>query len=241
LGAIAAATGKTDLLVFPETCLQGFPTPATIASLAEPVSGPSVSAIRLAAKRAGVSVAFGFAEEDDGRFFNTALLVDVDADGEVRLKYRKSHLYESDAGVFEPGGEYPVCEWQGCKLGLLICFDIEFPESARALAHNGAELIVVLDGMMEPYNHVHRTMLPVRAMENQLFIALCNRVGQGERYRFCGQSQIADPFGSNLMIASDSDEAVIDIELDLSTVAKAREEYCYLGLAADAGWAKRQA
>ncbi|MDN0084535.1 carbon-nitrogen hydrolase family protein [Crenobacter sp. SG2305] len=236
LAAIADSRGKTELLVLPETFISGFPTPGDIASLAEPLNGPSVTAIRATARASGVSVAFGFAEEDGGRYYNTAVL--VDASGDILLTYRKTHLYESDQGVFEPGRVFPVCEWRGIKVGLLICFDIEFPESARALARLGAELILVLDGMMEPYNRVHRTMVPVRAMENQLFIALCNRVGEGERYRFCGQSQVADSFGNNLVIASDSDEAVIDMELDLSAVAKAREEYSYLALASDADWSK---
>ncbi|MCW3479644.1 carbon-nitrogen hydrolase family protein [Neisseriaceae bacterium JH1-16] len=238
LSAIAASHGHADLLVLPETFIPGFPTPDDIASLAEPLDGPSVTAIRAAARAAGVSVVFGFAEEESGRYFNTAVL--VDAAGDILLSYRKTHLYESDQGVFEPGLGYPVCDWQGIKLGLLICFDIEFPESARALARNGAELIVVIDGMMEPYNHVHRTMLPVRAMENQLFLVLCNRVGAGDQYRFCGQSQVVDPQGRNLAIASASEEAIVDITLDLSELARAREAFSYLALATEAGGGKSQ-
>ncbi|MFP3662937.1 nitrilase-related carbon-nitrogen hydrolase, partial [Burkholderia sp. SIMBA_043] len=134
--------------------------PDDVARLAEPLDGPSVTAVRDAARDAAVAVAFGFPERDGSRFFNTALL--IDANGDVLLRYRKTHLYESDLGVFEAGDAFPVCTWHGIQVGLLICFDLEFPETARALAHAGAELIVILDGMMNPYGDVHRRMIPVR-------------------------------------------------------------------------------
>jgi (R)-amidase len=228
LSAIAASAGHTDLLVFPETFIHGFPTPDNVAQLAEAVDGPSIAAIQAAARQANVSVAIGFAEAEHGRFFNSALLINTN--GEVLLHYRKSHLYLSDQGVFERGGEFPVCEWNGLQLGLLICFDIEFPEAARALARNGAELLVVLDGNMQPYGHVHRQMLPVRAMENQLAIVMCNRVGASEHYTFCGESHVADPFGRSLLVAG-SEEEIIDVTLNLSQVRAARQEYHYLELA----------
>lgn len=228
LSAIAASAGQTDLLVFPETFIHGLPNPDNVAQLAEAVDGASITAIQAAAKQAGVSVAIGFAEVEHGRFFNSAVL--INADGEVLLKYRKSHLYLSDQGVFERGGQFPVCEWNGIRLGLLICFDIEFPEAARALARNGAELIVVLDGNMQPYGHVHRQMIPVRAMENQLAIVMCNRVGSSEQYSFCGESHVADAFGNSLLVAG-VEEAVIDVTLDLTQVQEARREYNYLQLA----------
>src|SRR5580704_8042937 len=101
LKTIAACAGEVDLVVFSETFIPGFPTPENVSRLAEPMEGPSISSIRAAAKAAGLSVAIGFAEVDDGRFFNTGLL--IDSDGKVLHKYRKSHLYASDAGVFEPG------------------------------------------------------------------------------------------------------------------------------------------
>ena len=67
-------------------------------------------------------------------------------------------------------------------MGLLICFDIEFLETARMLANKGAEIILVLDGMMKPHGHVHRRVVPVRALENQVYVLMANRVGAGDRY-----------------------------------------------------------
>lgn len=217
---IMASAGKADLVVFPETCPCGFPTPQTVQQLAEPLNGPSILAIRAAARRARVSVAVGFAEVDDGRYFNSALL--IDADGSIRLRYHKSCLYDSDKGVFEAGTAFPVCEWHGIRVGLLVCFDIEFPAPARKLARHGAELIVLLDGLMHPYAHMHRHAVPVRALDNQVFIVMANRVGPGEHYRFCGESHAADPFGDILARASTDHEAVLDIVLDMTQIKRAR-------------------
>lgn len=229
LAAIHAATGQADLVVLPETFIPGFPGTDNIAALAEPLDGPVVDTLRAAAREDRVAVAIGVAEHRDDGYYNCALL--IDADGSIVLDYRKSHLYLSDQGVFQRGRQFPVLEWRGVRIGLLICFDIEFPETARHLARQGAELIVVLDGNMRPYGHVHRMAVPMRAMENQLFVAMCNRVGPGDNYTFCGESQVADPYGNTLLLASGEDEQVLDISLDLTQVAAARREYDYLALA----------
>ncbi|MGF6604167.1 (R)-amidase [Paraburkholderia sp. GAS448] len=228
LKIIAECAGEVDLVVFSETFIPGFPTPENVSRLAEPVDGPSITAIRTAAKDTGLSVAIGFAEVDNGRFFNTGVL--IDASGEILHRYRKSHLYASDEGVFEAGVEFPVCDWHGIRLGLLICFDIEFPETARMLAHNGADLIVVLDGMMKPYGHVHRAAIPVRAMENQLYMVMANRVGAGDHYTFSGESHVANPFGQTVSIAGADDVTAINVTLDMDDVRRAREEFRYVEL-----------
>ncbi|WP_175964223.1 carbon-nitrogen hydrolase family protein [Burkholderia pyrrocinia] len=226
---IATAAGQTDLVVFSETYIPGFPTPGNVVQLAEPLNGPSISAVRRAAQQAGVSVVIGFAEADQGRFFNTAVL--VDENGDVLLKYRKTHLYESDEGVFEPGDAFPVCDWHGIRVGMLICFDLEFPETARMLARNGAELIVIPDGMMNPYGYVHRRMIPVRALENQVFVAMANRVGSGDRYTFAGSSQAVDPSGELLVTADARSEAALDVTLDMQVLGHARQAFSYTDLA----------
>lgn len=223
LRAIEAASGKADLVVLPETCVSGFPTPDNVALLAESMDDESVTALRQAARQASVSVAFGFAEVERGRYFNTGLL--IDDQGQVLLRYRKTMLYDSDQDVFEPGSDFPVCRWRGMTVGMLICFDIEFPAPARALGRQGADLIVLLDGMMHPHGHLHRHAIPIRALDNQMHIVMANRVGPGERYEFSGESQAADPFGNTLALAPVYGEAVIDLTLDADAPARARAAY----------------
>jgi len=225
LAAIAACAADTQMIVFPETHLMGFPDANTVAQVAEPVDGPTVTAVCQAARDQDVAVVIGFAEHDHEQFYNTTLLITPQG---VALKYRKTHLWASDRGVFSPGDRYATCEWQGLRVGLLICYDIEFPESARALAQLGADLLIVTNGNMDPYGPTHRTAIMARAQENQAFALMVNRVGEGDgNLVFAGGSALVDPFGRLLHEAS-RDEEQFSVELDLSLIQAARQDYRYL-------------
>ncbi|MDR5662749.1 carbon-nitrogen hydrolase, partial [Burkholderia cenocepacia] len=119
-----------------------------------------------------VAVVVGLIENDGGRFYNTTVFVTPNG---IALRYRKTHLWVGEHGVVLPGDRYATVEWRGVRIGLLICYDSEFPETGRALAALGAQLILVTDGNMEPYRNVHRTSVTARAMENQVFAAVANR------------------------------------------------------------------
>nr|WP_242431885.1 nitrilase-related carbon-nitrogen hydrolase [Burkholderia ambifaria] len=111
------------------------------------------------------------------------------------------------------------------RIGLLIRYDSEFPESGRALAALGAQLILVTDGNMEPYRQVHRTSVSARAMENQAFAVVANRVGGSTHdVVFAGGSLAADPFG-NLMFEAGHGESRHTVELGLDQVAASRAVY----------------
>ncbi|RKE36765.1 (R)-amidase [Paraburkholderia sp. BL23I1N1] len=226
LQTIGQRTPGTDLIVFPETTLSGFPTRDTIGTVAEPIDGPSLTAVRNAAREARVAVAVGLAERDGNRFFNTTVL--VDERGEIALRYRKTHLWASDVGVFEPGDRYEVCSFKGLTVGILICYDIEFPETARAVASLGADLLIVTNGNMEPFGPVHRRAIVARAMENQMFAALVNRIGSGDdNLTFPGESALIDPFGDVVCDAGQK-ETVLRTTLDPARLEGAREHYRYL-------------
>ncbi|WP_285960938.1 carbon-nitrogen hydrolase family protein [Pseudomonas tohonis] len=225
LEAIAACAIDTDLVVFPETHLMGFPTAENIAAVAEPLDGPTVQAVQRAARERDVAVAIGIAENDAGTYYNTTLLITPEG---IALTYRKTHLWASDRGIFTPGDRYATCLYKGVRVGLLICFDIEFPESARALGQLGAELIIVTNGNMDPYGPTHRTAIMGRAMENQAFAVMVNRVGEGDGdLVFAGGSAVVDPFG-RLLLEAGREECRQIIELDLGQIAAARSDYRYL-------------
>jgi (R)-amidase len=225
LSAIAACADDTALIVFPETHLMGFPSSETVAQVSEPLDGPTVQAVLQAARVRNVSVVIGMAESDDGRFYNTTLLITPQG---IALRYRKTHLWASDRGVFTPGDRYATCLWNGVRVGLLICYDIEFPESARALAQLGAELIIVTNGNMDPYGPTHRTAIMARAQENQAFALMVNRVGEGDGgLVFAGGSALVDPFGTLLQEAG-REECRFSAELDLGQLQAARRDYRYL-------------
>jgi (R)-amidase len=225
LAAIAACAPDTDLVVFPETQLMGFPTEESVAAVAEPLDGPSVQAVQRAARERNVAVVVGVAENDAGTFYNTTLLITPEG---IALRYRKTHLWASDRGIFTPGDRYATALWKGIRVGILICFDIEFPESARALGQLGAELILVTNGNMDPYGPTHRTAIMARAMENQAYAVMVNRVGEGDGdLVFAGGSAVVDPFGQMLCEAG-RDECRQIVELDLTRLAAARRDYRYL-------------
>ncbi|MDH4581930.1 carbon-nitrogen hydrolase family protein [Pseudomonas sp. BN415] len=225
LQAIAGCAPDTDLVVFPETQLMGFPTEESVAAVAEPLDGPSVQAVQRAARERNVAVVVGVAENDAGTFYNTTLLITPEG---IALRYRKTHLWASDRGIFTPGDRYATALWKGIRVGILICFDIEFPESARALGQLGAELILVTNGNMDPYGPTHRTAIMARAMENQVYAVMVNRVGGGDGdLVFAGGSAVVDPFGQMLCEAG-RDECRQIVELDMSRLAAARRDYRYL-------------
>jgi len=222
----ADVAGGTKLVVFPETTLSGFPTRENIADVAQPIDGPALNQVRDTARRTGVAVVVGLAEREGSRFYNTTVL--IDERGEIALRYRKTHLWASDVGVFTPGNRFETCIWNGVTVGLLICYDIEFPETARAVAALDADLLIVTNGNMDPFGPVHRRAITARAMENQMFALMVNRCGSGDDdLTFPGESALVDPFGE-IVAAAGAEEARITAKIDLTRLEASREHYRYL-------------
>jgi (R)-amidase len=222
----ADRAGGTQLIVFPETTLVGFPTRESVADAAQSLDGPALTRVRKAAREAGVATAVGLAERDGAQFYNTTVL--IDAAGDTVLRYRKTHLWASDVGVFTPGDRFTSCVWNGVTVGMLICYDIEFPETARAVAALDADLLIVTNGNMDPFGPVHRRAIVARAMENQMFALMVNRCGTGDDdLTFPGESALVDPFG-DIVAAAGADETVLRAQLDLTRLEASREHYSYL-------------
>ena len=234
LQTIADCQPGTDIMVFPEAYLTGFLGHDNIAQLAENLSGPNVQSICAAARERDIAVVVGLIERDGERLYNTTLFITPEG---IALSYRKTHLWVGEPELVLPGDRFATVQWRGVRIGLLICYDIEFPESACALATLGAELILITDGNMQPYGHVHHTAVAARAQENQLFAAMVNRVGDGVGEVFAGGSTVVDPYGQRLFEAG-AEECRHVIELDMTRIAPARALYDYraekrLKLAAD--------
>jgi 5-aminopentanamidase len=222
-----AAEGGARLLVLPEAFVTGYNIGAELLlALAEPADGAHVRALREIAAGAGVAVLCGYPELEGDEVYNSAVL--VDRDGTVLLNYRKTHLYgDLDRGAFKAGDRLaPVVEIDGVRVGVLVCYDIEFPEAARALALAGAQLIAVPTSLMDPSGWIAETLVPARAAENQVFVAYCNRVGTEGDLDYVGLSCVAGPAGGPVLSApreamllyADVDPAEID-------AAKGRHDY----------------
>ncbi len=228
--AVVAARGDGhDILVLPETCTSGFASQADVERLAEPADGPTLRELQALAARHDLLIAAGLAERAPEGLYNSQFL--VDATGIVG-HYRKTQLWLADFDKFRPGQWLRTCTWRGVRLGQLICFDIEFPDTARVLADAGAELILVSNGNMEPYAHVHHNAALARAQDNQVFVAMANRTGAGRTDTFAGGSIVADPFG-RVLAEADTASCVLSVAVDTAAVAEARRLYTYRALRRD--------
>lgn len=225
---LAAARGA-ELLVFPEMFLTGYNIGTeSAARLAEAEDGPSALRVVEIAQANRIAIVYGYPElADDGRIYNSVQL--INAHGSSLANYRKTHLFGGlDRAMFSPGdNHFPVVELNGWKVGMLICYDIEFPENSRRLAQAGAELILVPTANMEPYDFICQVTVRCRAYENQCYLVYANYCGAEDEIQYCGHSSIVGPDGSILAMAG-RDEVMLSADLDLQRVHDGREHTPYL-------------
>ncbi|MGW4172711.1 nitrilase-related carbon-nitrogen hydrolase, partial [Streptomyces chartreusis] len=129
---------------------------------------------------------------------------------------------------FTPGDRQIVqAELHGVRVGILICYDVEFPENVRAHALAGTDLLLVPTAQMHPFQFVAESMIPVRAFENQMYVAYVNRVGREGEFEFVGLSTLAGPDGVARTRAGHAEELVL-ADVDPAFVAASREANPYL-------------
>lgn len=224
--AITNCSDATDILVFPETYLSGFPTKENLQIISESLNGASITRLTALAQQKNVAIVIGMAEEYHGKYYNTTVFITPE-DGLLGY-YRKTHLWLTDQGIFDAGDRYSCFEWRGIKIGFLICFDIEYPESARALGELGTELLIVTNGNMDPYGPTHRTAIMARAQENQLFAVMTNRVGFGDDgLVFHGGSCVVNPAG-HLLCEAGREECRMIVNIDPKEIHTYQTEFHYL-------------
>ncbi|MFI5964403.1 carbon-nitrogen hydrolase family protein [Streptomyces asoensis] len=222
-----AAAAGAGLLAAPEMFLTGYAIGDDIARLAEPADGDSADAIAEIAGRHGLAIAYGYPERDGDTVFNSAQL--ISAEGVRLANYRKTHLFGCfERDHFRPG-EQPVvqAELNGLTVGLMICYDVEFPENVRAHALAGTDLLLVPTAQMHPFQFVAESVVPVRAFENQLYVAYVNRVGREGEFEFVGLSTLAGPDGVARARAGRAEELVF-ADADPVALAGSREANPYL-------------
>ncbi|MEV7785554.1 carbon-nitrogen hydrolase family protein [Streptomyces sp. NPDC088106] len=222
-----AAAAGAGLLVTSELFLTGYAIGDDLGRLAEPADGDAADAVAETATRHGLAVAYGYPERDGDTVYNSVQL--VSADGTRLAGYRKTHLfgcYEHDH--FTPAERTVVqAELDGLTVGLMICYDVEFPENVRAHALAGTDLLLVPTAQMHPFQFVAESVVPVRAFENQMYIAYVNRAGQEGDLEFVGLSTLAAPDGVVRARAGRTEELVIG-DADPVLLAASRENNPYL-------------
>ncbi len=224
--AQAAAARNAGLVIYPEMFLTGYHIGDAVFRLAEPADGPAGAAVARIARETGIAIITGYPERCDDRVYNSACL--VNPAGERVANYRKAHLYGSgERRWFQSGDSLLVTEIEGLKVGILICYDVEFPEAVRPLALAGAELIAVPTALIRPFEFVARTLVPARAIENQVFVAYAGLCGDEGDLGYCGLSCIVGPDGKDLARA-ETDPALLFADIDSSTIREGRKLNPYL-------------
>jgi predicted amidohydrolase len=211
-----------DLTIFPELSLIGYVVRDELYGLAEPVPGPSVRIIEDIAKKAKMHIVFGMAELSDkaqATIFNTAVLVSPKGFiGKYRKMYLPTHSVFEEKRYFRPGYEVVVCNTDLGKLGLIICYDIFFPEVARLTRLKGAQLIICISASPSIRRMYFETLTIARAIENTAFLAYVNLVGIEDGLQFWGGSRLVGPNGRVLVQAKYDHEDLVMCDVNYSDI-----------------------
>ena len=228
--AADAAAGGAKLLIVPELAVTGYGAGEdAFEKLASPASGEVAARLSAIARENGIAIVAGFAEQEGNVTYNSALFTDGLGTNAV---YRKSHLYgDYERNAFKPGVPTSVMvELAGVRLGMLICYDVEFPENVRRLALAGADLVVVPTALPKGSSgtFIANHMIQVRAFENQVFVAYINHCGADDNFTYAGLSRIAAPDGRLLAEGPAEGETLLFAEIRPEDYAKSRAENTYL-------------
>jgi len=217
---------KADIYIFGEYFLSGDRCKDEFRDLVEPLNGPSTQILKKIAKNKQCYIIFGMPTKDDkvdGLIYNTSVL--IHPNGTVDA-YKKWFL--PTAGPFEEkiffdqGEELPVFSTTFGKIGLLICYDLNFPELSKALTLQGAELLICISASPSTSRTFFETLLPARALENTVFVAYVNLAGNQEDLIYWAGSQVYDPLGKLIIKAPYFKESIITCDIHLKELEVAR-------------------
>jgi predicted amidohydrolase len=219
-----AKEGGAELVVFPEMSDTGYSMPV-IKEHARSWKDGAVVDLQKIAKENSIAIVAGISEREGESIFNAQVL--IDAKGEVLAKYRKTHLVTAapldERVCLSPGNEFVACKIDNFQVGLSICYDLRFPETARTLVVKHGANIIVNSSAWPVVRAEHLRILAVaRAVENQSYFIIANRVGTDDGVTFCGGSLIVDPSGKLLAAASADREELIQAEIASEVITDVR-------------------
>lgn len=205
---------NADLIIFPELFNTGY--------YPENYEKSDISPILRASENSDAVIVAGTAEIDKNNLYNTAFVIHR---GRILGKHRKTKLFPltHEIEVFKAGNEIEVIETPICKLGIVICYELRFPEITRRLVRQGAKIIAIPAVFPRERIDHWKVLLRARAIENQVYVVGANCVGE-----FCGgNSMIIDPLG-RVLAEIGSDEGIVSAEIDLSFVDEVRRKFPFL-------------
>lgn len=220
------AARECDVLLCPELYMSGYFVDDRIREWAEPATGPFAQKVCAIAREHRCAIVYGYPERADGKVFNSALC--AGPDGIVAANHRKNLLpYDYEEKYFEPGRQPTTFALHGWKVGVLICYEVEFPEPVRYYAQAGCDLVLAPTALTDHWPVVARQVVPTRAFENNIYVAYANHCGEEGGNRYLGNSVIASPYGEDAARAGEK-ECVISARLNRGQIVKARSRLRFL-------------
>lgn len=214
--ADAITAADADLVVFPELVTTGYHVFDDLPDLAEPVPGPTTEVLGAAAAEADAAVLFGMAVKADDAVYNSAVW--LDSDGDVRTRYDKRHCWGTEQGAFAVGDEYVVVDAPFGRIGIQVCYDLNFPAASTALARAGCDVFINISAWTVRMERDWHTLLPARALEQGAYVVGCNHAGTEAGRTFCGRSAVYEPDGTRIAALGDS-SGQLSVTLEPEVVA----------------------
>jgi predicted amidohydrolase len=224
--SVRAKEAGADLIVFPEMVDTGYSMPV-IQAYASPCTDGAVPELQKISRAMSIAIISGVSERDGASIYNSQVF--INRDGKIVCKYRKTHLFTTapieEHKCFSPGNEFTTFAFAGLRFGLSICYDLRFPEMYRKLAtENNVNAFIVSSAWPLPRAEHFRTSATARAIENQSYMIVANRVGTDDGVSFCGTSVIIDPYGVIIAAASQDREELIQAEISEAAVTSVRSQ-----------------
>jgi predicted amidohydrolase len=217
---------KADMYVFGEMTLTGYPLKDEYREHAETINGPSINFLKKIAKEKNCYIVFGMPllnKEVKGIIYNSAVF--IHPNGKVD-SYNKWFLVNfgpfEEKIFFDEGEDLPLIQTKFGKIGIIICYDIFFPELCKAYSQMGADIIICISASPSVTRKFFETLMPARAIENTVFFIYSNIVGTQEDLVFWGGSQAYDPLSKQLIKAPYFKESLVTVDLDLEKIKYAR-------------------
>ncbi len=229
--AVQAIEGGAKIICLPEMFNTGYFSHTTHAdtkysNLAEPLDGYTISVFKEIAEKNGVVILVPFVEyKAPGVLYNSTCV--IDAGGSILGTYKKIHIPWSYTGwekfYFRPGYEAPVFDTKFGRIGVIICYDRDFPELARSVALKGAEILFIPNGAGTALTETWRSLVMTRAYENQIYVLGCCLAGRAdaEHHEFMGSSILCNPVGKVVQVLG-REEGVLLEEIDMDMITESR-------------------
>ena len=214
-----------DLVVCPELFASGYHVGELLHERAEPLGGPTMTAMGEVARTQGTAIVYGYPERDGQTVYNAAAV--IGATGEIVANHRKTILPPGmEPEHFAPGGAMTLFSLGDVRCCVLICYEAEFPEAVRAAAEAGVQVVVAPTALVEQWRSVAMQLMPTRAFENGIWLLYANHAGVENGARYLGASCIAAPDGSDAARAGSSEELIVaDLDMERVTAMQARLPY----------------